>query len=39
MIQDTNLIICKICNPELGGNGYCGQHSTSGTAYKLTEDI
>lgn len=29
----TQPIICKICNPTLGGNGCCAEHSTSGTAY------
>lgn len=29
------MIICKICN-EIGGNGYCAEHSTDGTAYKMT---
>lgn len=27
------MIICKICNPTLEGNGYCAEHSTSGMAY------
>ena len=27
------MIICKICNPNLKGNGYCQKHSTSGTNY------
>ena len=33
------MIICKICNPNLIGNGYCGEHSTSGTEYKINEMI
>ncbi len=28
------MIICKICNPQLEGNGYCAEHSTGGTAYQ-----
>ncbi len=28
-------LICKICNPSLEGNGYCAEHSTSGTAYNF----
>ena len=33
-------MICKICNPNLTGvgDGYCGQHSTSGTAYKIGKE-
>jgi len=31
------MIICKICNPTLQGNGYCGEHSTSGFAYLFSE--
>ena len=27
------MIICKICNPTLEGNGYCAEHSTNGTSY------
>ena len=27
------MLICKICNPTLEGNGYCAKHSTSGTGY------
>lgn len=26
------MIICKICNT-VGGNGYCGKHSTGGSPY------
>ena len=29
------MIICKICNSEILGNGYCSQHSTGGTEYKI----
>lgn len=25
-------MICKICNPTLEGDGYCGEHSTGGTS-------
>ena len=28
-------MLCKICNPNLMGDGYCGKHSTSGIAYKI----
>ena len=27
------MIICKICNSGLKGNGYCAEHSTSGSEY------
>jgi len=26
------MVICKICNPTLEGNGYCAEHSTSGSS-------
>ena len=29
------MFICKICNPKLGGNVYCAEHSTGGTAYVM----
>lgn len=31
-------MICKICNPELSGDGYCGHHSTRGTAYVAPQE-
>ena len=27
------MIICKICNPNKIGNGYCSKHGTGGVAY------
>lgn len=31
------MIICKICNPHLEGNGYCTKHSTGGTSYMTSK--
>lgn len=38
------MIICKICNSQKIGNGYCAEHSTSGIGYientnKILEEI
>ena len=33
------MLICKICNPDLEGNGYCAKHSTSGTEYNCREPM
>jgi len=32
-MNNNNNIFCKICNKNIQGNGYCAEHSTSGTAY------
>jgi len=35
IVEKKKMIICKICNPTLEGNGYCAEHSTSGTSYLI----
>jgi hypothetical protein len=29
------MIICKICNKQVSGNGFCGEHSTGMTNYPV----
>ena len=33
------MLLCKICNKNFYGNGYCKEHATSGTSYMQKEEI